>query len=92
MVHVATRSQAGRSGIRIPVGARNFSLPQEVQTGSGTHAALYSMGSMVISQEKSGQGVTLTTDLNLVPGLRMSGAVLPLPPYMPSWHGQGNKI
>jgi hypothetical protein len=47
------------------------------------------MGSMVISQEKSDQVVTLTTDLNLVPGLRMSGAIplLPLYAFM-AWTGK----
>jgi len=89
MVHVATRSQAGRSKVRIPVGARNFSLLQNVQTSSGTYAASYSMGSMALSQKKSGHIVTLTTDLNLVPGLRMSGAIplLPLNAFM-AWTGK----
>jgi hypothetical protein len=81
MIHVATRSQAGRSGVRVPIGARKFSLLQKVQTASGTHTASYSMGSMVNFQEKSGQGVTFTTDLNVVPGLRMSGAIPLLPLY-----------
>ena len=89
MVRVATRSQAGRSGVRILVRVRNFSLLQNVQTSSGTHAASYLIGSMLISQKNSGQVVTLTTDLNLVPGLRMSGAIplLPLNAFM-AWTGK----
>ena len=89
MVRVATRSQARWSGVRIPIGARNFSLLQNFQTSSGTHGASYSMGSMAITQDKSGQVVTLTTDLNLVPGLRMSGVIplLPLNAFM-AWTGK----
>jgi hypothetical protein len=54
----------------------NLSLLQSVSTNSGTHAAYYSVG----TGNKSGQGVNLATNL-LVPRLRMSGAILPLPSY-----------
>ena len=40
------------------------------------------------SQGKSVRGVKLTTDFDLVPWLRMNGAVPPLP-SMPSWCRQG---
>jgi hypothetical protein len=36
--------RAGRSGIRSPEGARDFSLLQNVQTGNGAHPASYSVG------------------------------------------------
>jgi hypothetical protein len=39
---------------------------------------------MVLSRRQSGQGVRLTTDLSVVSGLRMSGAIPPLSP-LPSW-------
>jgi hypothetical protein len=34
----------GRSGVRIPVGARDFSLHQHVKIGPGAHPASYSTG------------------------------------------------
>jgi len=49
--------RAGRSGDRIPVGAR-FSAP--VQTGTGTHPASCTMGNESFPRVKSGRGVTLT--------------------------------
>jgi hypothetical protein len=36
--------RAGWSGIRVPVGAGNFSLHHRVQTGTGAHPASYPMG------------------------------------------------
>jgi hypothetical protein len=41
---IVTRLQAGRSGVRIPAGVRDFSLLQNVQNGSGVHLASYTMG------------------------------------------------
>jgi len=55
---------AGRSGVRIPVGAR-FSAP--VQTGPGAHPASRTMGSGSFPGVKSGRGVTLTPHPLLVP-------------------------
>ena len=49
--------RAGRSGDRIPVGAR-FSA--RVQTDPGAHPASYTMGTGSFSGVKSGQVVTLT--------------------------------
>jgi len=44
------RSQrAGRSGVRIPVGAKYFSLLQIVRTGCGTHLATYLTDTAVLS-------------------------------------------
>jgi len=53
-VGVVTRLQAGRSGIRIPVGAGDFSVSQNLQTGSGSHPALYLMGAGVLSGGQNG--------------------------------------
>ena len=49
--------RAGRSGDRIPVGAR-FSTP--VQTGPGAHPASCTMGTGSFPGVKSGQNMTLT--------------------------------
>ena len=68
--------RAGRSGDRIPVGAR-ISAP--VQTGSGDHPALYKMDTRCFSGVKSGRGVTLTPQPLLVPWSRKSRATPPLP-------------
>ena len=35
VIRIVIRVRAGRSGLRIPVGARDFFLPQNVQAGSG---------------------------------------------------------
>ena len=49
--------RAGRSGDRIPVGAR-LSVP--VQIGPGAHPASCTMGTGSFQEVKSGRGVTLT--------------------------------
>jgi len=56
--------RAGRSGDRIPVGAR-FSAP--VETDPGAHPASCSMGTGSFLGVKSGRGVTLTPHPLLVP-------------------------
>ena len=67
----------GRSRDRIPVGSR-FSAP--VQTGSGTHPALCTMGTGSFSGVKSGRSVTTPRPL-LVPWSRKSRAI----PLLPLW-------
>jgi hypothetical protein len=57
VVGLDTRLHAGRPGIRIPVGSRDFCLLQNVQAGPGAHLASYSVGTGVISRGKSGHGV-----------------------------------
>jgi len=39
----------GHSGVQIPAGARDFSLVQNVQTDYGTHPALCSVDTRVLS-------------------------------------------
>jgi len=57
-VGIATGYGAGRSGDRIPVGAR-FSA--SVHTGPGAHPASYTMGTVSFPRGKAARGVTLTT-------------------------------
>jgi hypothetical protein len=64
--------RAGRSGVRIPVEARDFCLLQDVQKVLGSTAA-YSMGAGIIFRRQGSRGVKLTTHLQLVPRLRMNG-------------------
>jgi len=70
--------RAGRSGDRIPVGAR-FSAP--VQTGPGANPASYTMGTGSFPGVKSGRGVTLTPHPLLVPWSRKCRAI----PLLPLW-------
>ena len=63
-VTIATELRAGRSGDRIPAGAR-FSAP--VHTGPGTHLASCTMGTGSFPRVKSGRGVTLTPHPLVVP-------------------------
>ena len=56
--------RAGRSGDRIPVGAR---LSAPVRTGPGTHPPSCTMGTGSFLGVKSGRGVTLTPHHLLVP-------------------------
>lgn len=43
VVGMATRLWAGRKGVRIPARARDYSVHQKDQIGSGAHPAAYSM-------------------------------------------------
>jgi hypothetical protein len=73
--------RAGRSGVRFPAGAGNFSLYHLVQTGSGVHAAYYLMGPGALSLGVKRSGSETKTHLHLVPRSRMRGATPPLPQY-----------
>jgi hypothetical protein len=50
--HIVTRLLARWSGVQIPVGARDFSVLQNVHTSNGAHSTSYSMGTCVLSQWK----------------------------------------
>ena len=56
IVGIVTVLLTGRSGARIPVGERDFSLLRNVQTGSGTHPASCSVGTEVLLRGQSGLG------------------------------------
>ena len=70
--------RAGRSGDRIPVGAR-FSAP--VQTSPGSHPASCTMGTGSFPGVKSGRAVTLTPHPLLVLWSRKCRAI----PLLPRW-------
>jgi len=77
-VGIATELQAGRSGDRIPVGAR-FSAP--VQIGPGAHPASCTMGTGSFPGVKGGRGVTLTPHSLPVPWSRKIRAIPLFPPW-----------
>ena len=51
VVCTVTAPHAGRYGVRNPEGVRDFSLFLVVQTGTGSHVALYSLGTGVLPWE-----------------------------------------
>jgi hypothetical protein len=76
---VATRLRAGQFGVQIPVGARDFSLLENVQNCSGAHPASYSV---VVSWGSSGWGVKLTAHLNLVSWFKKERSCTSTPVYL----------
>jgi hypothetical protein len=46
---LVTWLRVGQSGVQIPAGLRDFSVLQNIQTGSGTNQVSYSIGTGVIS-------------------------------------------
>jgi len=48
MVSTTTRLRARLSGVQIPAGARDLSLPQNIQTTPGAHPASYSTSTEVL--------------------------------------------
>jgi len=75
---IVTTLRGGRSGDRIPVGAR-FSA--SVQTVPGAHPAFCTMGTVSFPGVKSGWGMTLTLHPLLMPRSRKSRAI----PLLPLW-------
>jgi len=61
------------TGVQFPVGQDAY-LGRNVQTGPGVHPASYPMGKAFLRGQR-GQDVKPTTHLNVVPRLRMNGAV-----------------
>ena len=81
-VDTATTLRNMRSGFVSLLGAWDFSLFLRFQTGCGTNPASYSKDIRVLSRRWKGWGVMFTTHpLNIVPRLRMSGAIPLLPIY-----------
>ena len=89
IVCMVNRLWSGWSGICIQSGARNLSVFWNVQTGFGTYPASCSVGTGALSldqgsflrlglfpQRWSSWGVRLTTQLLLMLGVRLSGAIL----------------
>jgi hypothetical protein len=69
------------SGVKIaPAGVTDFSVPQNIHTCSGDHPAYSQMdtGSYFFPEVVKSCGVTLTTQLHLVPRLNMREAVPPV--------------
>jgi len=73
-----------------PVGARDYSFLQNVQTESWADPASYSVGNGIFSTGKAARALK-TTRVRLEPRLGMSGPV-PLLPHIPSWRGRGEKL
>ena len=83
--------RVGRSGVRMPVRNIDFSLLRNVQNGSGSHLASYSMGTAVLCGGQSGRGLKLTTHLHPLPRLRMNGVILLRPLYaFMAWTGKSS--
>ena len=68
------RPQAGWSGFCSSVEERSFSLLQSVQHACGAHRACRSI-SAALFLNRSGRGVKLTTDINLIRTFKVSGAI-----------------
>jgi len=88
---IASRLRTGRSGVRMLIGKRGFSLLQNVQTGSGAHPASCSVGTVAVCPEvkRPGREVSdsprLAIHLRLLPRLRIcgTGRLLVLYAFMP---------
>jgi hypothetical protein len=80
-IGIVTRLGAGRSGVQIPEGERNFPIFENHHTTPGDILACYSVGTGILSWGQSGWGVKLTTDLHIMSRLRTSG-VKPLLPFI----------
>jgi len=64
---------------RFLIGTRDFSLLQNVHTGSGTHLGLYSLGTGGSFPEYNAAGDVKLTAYLLVPSLRIRGAIPSFP-------------
>lgn len=82
---IATRLLTWQSWVRIRVGARRFSLLQNV---CGTYPASYSIDTWVLSRRQNGRGVKLSTHRHLVQRLIMSGFILLTLYAFMVWHGK----
>ena len=83
-----TKPRVRQPGARFVAKVSVFSFLWNFQIGCGAHSAPYSMDTGVLSRKLRGRFVKMTTHLQIVSKLRMSGVYL-YSPYMPSWRGQG---
>ena len=83
-----TTLQAGRSRLQIQAETRDFSVLQNVHTGSEDHPASFSVGTGVLSRGVKRLGRDVDTHLYLVPSVGASGAIplLPINAYV-VWKG-----
>ena len=65
VVGIAIRLRAGRSGFRVPAGARDLSLFRAFQIGSGVHLVSSSIGTLILSRGKNGRGLKFTSHVYL---------------------------
>jgi hypothetical protein len=65
--------------VRIPAGARDFSLHHRVQTGSGAHPASYPMVTRALSLAVKQPGREADLSLPSTAEVKMRGAIPPLP-------------
>jgi hypothetical protein len=78
---IVARPRVGRSGVRIPTGAKYFVLSKTAKLALCATQSSIQYAPEFFPGEKQ-QRVMVTTDLNLAPRLRMSGAVHLLPLYV----------
>jgi hypothetical protein len=78
-VIIVTTLQSGWSGFRILVGARDFSLLQNIQTGPEAELYGYGYGYPFLGIKQPGRKVNHS--FHPVPRLKMSGATSLLPIY-----------
>lgn len=77
VISTVTKIWTRQSRVQFPARAKNFSLLQNIQSGSGTHPASHSMGIVSSSpRSKSSQSVKLTTHIHPLP--RLISGVTPL--------------
>jgi hypothetical protein len=70
------------NGVRFPAGTGSFSLCHLIQTGSGARPASCPIGTGASFSGSKVSVVNLTTQLILVPRLRMLRVIHPLPQYV----------
>ena len=82
--HDVSTLRAGHPRSRGPfhINYKTFNLSPGVKTGAGALPPFYSMVTVSCSYGDSGRGVYLTTNLNVVPKLRITGAAPPRPIYL----------
>ena len=82
-VGILTVLRTGRAGVRILAGEKISSLPQNIQTDSGTNPPYYSedTGGRGDSSGVKRPGCAVTLELRLVQNLRIGTTVPPRPLY-----------